>query len=543
MEDGITIEEPNGVEEVAIDIDEYVVAMQRRLHVNGDGIRGTSSEVQQIWIHRVPHSLSGIHPTNPTAIHPELVSIGPYHRGTDELLEFESYKWWFLKRLLSRTKRRDVKLRDLVEAAKKLEDRTRKCYDDEDIPMSSSDFVEMMVLDGCFIIELFRHVCRNEDVKGTYDPILSKPWLIPILTRDLLKLENQLPFFVLATLFDLTVSADADAVGDSLPLLALKFFSLSFPRPNDEVLKRLSRSSGCCHLLSLFHSSFFDEDMYYGDWYRNRKKEESQYRLVPGIPPLLAFPQLPPLPEQSLVRYWSVSVPIYCLRWSVSTTFYCLGWILRLLFNVLAYCFWWSVSILQSIFSPMPWPANSEQYHPVLSIQSTTQLRPSGIKFKPIKADSFLQIKFRNRVLQIPPITINDLTITVFINCIAYEQRSSLKCFTTYIAFLSCLINSPRDVAFLCADRIITSYSHNDHYISGLFNKLGEKIHLNKDDNYLSQQFRDVEAYYCSHWGTFMRTYFSTPWSFISIFSASVLLLLTALQTVLAILSYINKRS
>ncbi|KAK9921198.1 hypothetical protein M0R45_029719 [Rubus argutus] len=121
--------------------------------------------------------------------------------------------------------------------------------------MSSSDFVEMMVLDGYFIIELFRHVCRNDDVIGKNDPISSMPWLIPILTRDLLKLENQLPFFILERLFDLT---HTPGFGDPLPLLALKFFNLSFPRPI-QVLKETSGDSeaGVSHLLSLFHLSFF----------------------------------------------------------------------------------------------------------------------------------------------------------------------------------------------------------------------------------------------------------------------------------------------
>ncbi|KAK9921199.1 hypothetical protein M0R45_029720 [Rubus argutus] len=166
-------------------------------------------------------------------------------------------------------------------------------------------------------------------------------------------------------------------------------------------------------------------------------------------------------------------------------------------------------------------------------------------KFSPHKSDSFLEIKFKNRVLKIPPITINDLTIAVFINCMALEQckYSIPKYFTSYIAFICCLINSPRDVAFLSADGIITSYSHNDHYIAGLFNKLGEKVYLDKRDCYLSEQFSDVEAYYGSHWGTFMRTYFSTPWSFISVVSAFVLLVLTGGQTLLSILSYIDKRS
>ncbi|KAL6133580.1 hypothetical protein ACLB2K_065815 [Fragaria x ananassa] len=444
--DGITIVEPSGDHDaLMIDIDESVAAMRRRLAGNKGLVGGTSSK-DTVSVYRVPHSLVDIHPS---AIQPELVSIGPLHQAEGKSLECEGHKWWFLDGLLLReSQRRGPGLRGCFETMKQLEDRTRGCYD-EDIPMSSSDFVQMILLDGCFIIELFRHVCRNDDVIGKNDPISSMPWLIPILTRDLLKLENQLPFFVLERLFDLTRTP---GFGDPLPLLALKFFNLSFPRPI-QVLKETSGDSeaGVSHLLSLFHLSFF-------------------------------YTVYTPSEREVLLEH---------------------------------------------------------------SIQCTTQLRLSGIKFKPQKSDSFLEIKFKNRVLQVPPITINDLTIAVLINCMALEQckYSIPNYFTSYIAFMSCLINSPRDVGFLCADGIITSYSHNDYYIAGLFNKLGEKVYLEKSDCYLSQQFRDVEAYYSSHWGTLMRTYFSTPWSFISVVTAVFLLVLTGGQTVMPILSYINKRS
>ncbi|PRQ43826.1 hypothetical protein RchiOBHm_Chr3g0472561 [Rosa chinensis] len=540
----ITVVEPNGEEAVVIDIDP-VAAMRRHLAV-AENVVTTPSGGYPGSRGRVPQSLINI---SPTAIAPEMVSIGPFYHGKEILVDFEDSKLWFLNRLLSRTKRHGGpdRLKDLFEAVQKLENLAKGFYDEE-VPMRSPEFIKMMVLDGCFIIELFRHLGRNEDVLGFNNPISAKPWLIPIITRDLLKLENQLPFFVLERLFRIT--APAEDHGDPLALLALKFFNLSLPRLNDDVLKSLIRNPLLSreidnHLLGLFHYSVCSTRS------TNEKHQLSPFRLIPA--PFLALPQLPPLLEQSEdhrvspLRYWSVSIPIFCLRWSVSTIFYCLGWsiaILRLLYNVLFYCLRWSVSILTRFLSLTL--SNSEE-HRVLSIQSTTQLRPSGVKFKPHKADNFLEINFTNRVLQIPPITINDLTITVFINCLAYEHSHDRDLtdgsFTHYIAFLSCLINSPRDVAFLCAEGIIASYSHNDLYIAGLFNRLREKVYFHRNTcGYLDGEFRAVEAYYSSHWGTFMRTYFSTPWSFISVVSAIILLVLTGGQTVLAVLSYIDQR-
>ncbi|XP_040372917.1 UPF0481 protein At3g47200 [Rosa chinensis] len=491
----ITVVEPNGEEAVVIDIDP-VAAMRRHLAV-AENVVTTPSGGYPGSRGRVPQSLINI---SPTAIAPEMVSIGPFYHGKEILVDFEDSKLWFLNRLLSRTKRHGGpdRLKDLFEAVQKLENLAKGFYDEE-VPMRSPEFIKMMVLDGCFIIELFRHLGRNEDVLGFNNPISAKPWLIPIITRDLLKLENQLPFFVLERLFRIT--APAEDHGDPLALLALKFFNLSLPRLNDDVLKSLIRNPLLSreidnHLLGLFHYSVCSTRS------TNEKHQLSPFRLIPA--PFLALPQLPPLLEQSEDHRVS---PLRFLSLTLS---------------------------------------NSEE-HRVLSIQSTTQLRPSGVKFKPHKADNFLEINFTNRVLQIPPITINDLTITVFINCLAYEHSHDRDLtdgsFTHYIAFLSCLINSPRDVAFLCAEGIIASYSHNDLYIAGLFNRLREKVYFHRNTcGYLDGEFRAVEAYYSSHWGTFMRTYFSTPWSFISVVSAIILLVLTGGQTVLAVLSYIDQR-
>ncbi|CAB4317604.1 unnamed protein product [Prunus armeniaca] len=464
--------------------EESVAAMRKRLNEQRKEIQTRRSGIKStVCIYRVPPSLNGISPT-PETIEPEMVSIGPYHRGKDELLEFESYKLQFLNLLLSRETngRRHDLLPEYYKAMKKLEESTRSRYS-ESIPMSSPDFVEMMVLDGCFIIELFQRMSADEDDH----PILTRPWLIPILTRDLLKLQNQLPFFVLEKLFEISNFRTEH----SLTLLALEFFNHTLPRPS-EVLKRTSNLRGAKHLLDLFHLSF--------------------------LPP---FSNEPPRKKSIFQR----TSDVLC-----EATLKTLIWLCMLFISS----------------TPHDDHDADQNYRPSSeSIQCTTQLRPSGIKFRPRKAaESFLDINFRNGVLQIPPITINDLTIAVFINCMAFERchQYTSQLFTTYIAFMSCLINSTRDVTLLCADGIITGFSQNDQNVAELFTKLGEKVVFDIRKCYLSTQFRDVEAYYSSHWATFMRTYFSKPWSFISVFSAFILLVLTGAQTAMAILCYINKR-
>ncbi|GMP84575.1 hypothetical protein CsSME_00038043 [Camellia sinensis var. sinensis] len=351
---------------------------------------------------------------------------------------------------------------------KELEREARTWYS-EPIEMSSEQFIEMMMLDGCFIIELFQQVSESEDSVNANSLLFRKTWLIQILIRDLLKLENQLPFFVLERLFNLSIGNTSDL----LSLQALKFFNLALPR-SLELLKNIKfHDLAKNHLLDLFHSSYLPCSI------SSCNSSNIQIRISP---------------------------------------------------NLINLC---------------PSSHGSQEYHPLSdqSMPCVTRLRLAGIKFMPQKNinGSFLDINFHKGVLEIPPITINDFTSTILINCVALEQCSpqgSSMYFSEYIAFMSCLISSGRDVTFLCDNGIITNFSYNDLQVAHLFRKLGEKVVFKIRGCYLSKQFREVEAYYSSNWATLRRTYFSNPWSSISVVSASVLLAMTTIQTIMAILSY-----
>ena len=143
-------------------------------------------------------------------------------------------------------------------------------------------------------------------------------------------------------------------------------------------------------------------------------------------------------------------------------------------------------------------------------------------------------------MLEIPTITINDVTASVLINCVAWEEslEDDLKYFSHYVSFMNCLVSQPRDVAFLCSDGIISRFSNDDQYVANLFNNLAKSKVFNNRDCYLWKEFKEIQAYYCSNWATMRRTYFSSPWSFILVFSAFFLIALTMIQTAMSVLSY-----
>jgi hypothetical protein len=89
------------------------------------------------------------------AYSPRIVSIGPYHRDEETLRPFEDHKKRFLRRLKKRMGR-ECQERRLEMAMQEMEEKTRECYSEELGGIESDDFVQMMLLDGCFIVELLR---------------------------------------------------------------------------------------------------------------------------------------------------------------------------------------------------------------------------------------------------------------------------------------------------------------------------------------------------------------------------------------------------
>ncbi|XP_031270650.1 UPF0481 protein At3g47200-like [Pistacia vera] len=395
-------------------------------------------------IFRVPQSLVEI---NKKAYQPRIVSMGPYHHGKEHLKMIQEHKWKYLGAMLNRTRNHGVEFKDLYAVIKSMEQQIRECYS-ETIQIKSCELIEMMVLDGCFVIELFSIVGKL--VQGNLDdPIFTMSWVFPFFTRDFLRLENQIPYFVLEALFELTVLGSRRNNPPTLAKLALEFFNYMVQR-DVEVLEQYYNLTAK-HLLDLFRLSFI-----------NSSQETTR-----EISPFLHL------------------------------------------------------------------------------IPSAKKLHLAGIEFKPRKTSSFLDIDFRNGVLEIPPLTIDDFTSSVFLNCVAYEQcyRYCTKHITTYATLMGCLINTPGDAGFLSDQKIIENYFGTDEEVARFFNNVGKDVAFDIQRNYLSELFEGVNEHYRNNWyvrwASFKHTYFDTPWSFMSAVAALILLLLTMVQAFFAVYAYV----
>ncbi|CAA2954943.1 Hypothetical predicted protein [Olea europaea subsp. europaea] len=182
-------------------------------------LNSSSSTLPKPSMFRVGDNLRSI---NPEAYDPEIIAIGPFHRGKHKLQKMEQHKVRYLKLFLQRIEESSVER--CVTTVRHLEDRARKCYA-EDIDLDEDKFVEMLILDGCFIIE-FLYMFQYKDCRDEDDPIFQYGYIQSQLFHDLMLFENQIPFFIVDRLLNMIKinNGDNDIYSLLWPLLQNSFF-------------------------------------------------------------------------------------------------------------------------------------------------------------------------------------------------------------------------------------------------------------------------------------------------------------------------------
>lgn len=142
---------------------------------------------------------------------PHVVSVGPLHKGKrTDLLYMEEIKLRCMLYLLYRCKNGDINKLDQVllncgKAMLGLDGIVRGSYNVDDLKLNRNDLAKIMVLDGCFLLELLISGSPelNEKLESQLDGLSSG---IEVIQRekvlsDLIMLENQIPLIVLGKLF------------------------------------------------------------------------------------------------------------------------------------------------------------------------------------------------------------------------------------------------------------------------------------------------------------------------------------------------------
>lgn len=167
----------------------------------------TEKDDKTVTIVRIP---ANIHESDKMFYEPQVVSIGPFYHGRENLRAMEEQKIYLLRDFLDRYHEIDIKV--LVEEMRLLEDRARQCYA-ESINLNSCEFVEMLLLDSCFILENAIKWFNNEP-----DRLKNVRWGTESIFADFILVENQIPFFVVMKLISL-IQADEKKSTELLDLV------------------------------------------------------------------------------------------------------------------------------------------------------------------------------------------------------------------------------------------------------------------------------------------------------------------------------------
>ncbi|KAK9266370.1 hypothetical protein L1049_007343 [Liquidambar formosana] len=411
----------------------------------------------------------------------------------DHLLAMEGNKWWYMLYLLQRTQNPQETLKKCGKAVLKLEKFVRGSYA-ENIKFEPHELAGIMLVDGCFILELFLRSRSRQDVTEE-DPIFQNDWMVPTIRRDLALLENQIPFFVLKELFETIAEENKALNASSVTDLALSFFYPDLDvdqgiirewRSHDRSQAGDSKKPRHLHLLDLLHSF---------------------YNLTCSVKD----------PEDENTSHASDL---------------CLG----LLSNP---------TLAQS-------HPNDKKSWPFK--KCATEFSEAGIKFEFEKGKEthLFRIRFHEGVITIPPLHIDETRKSLLRNLIAFEQCIGGRGhhITSYAILMKSLIRSPLDIKLLEKNDIMKNELGGVEDVLTLFNNISREVVL-KDFHFNNLCMR-VNEYQKSWWNChriiafvtvryrrnmaiLKRDYFSNPWSLMAFIAALVGLLFTAVQTYCAV--------
>ncbi|XP_035541987.1 UPF0481 protein At3g47200-like [Juglans regia] len=202
---------------------------------------------------------------NGNSYEPNVVSIGPYYYNLrDEKFKMaEDYKRKCFGSMLVRAEQQVIQFQIYEECLRiisNLEVRIRKCYSEE-FEVAGIEFLEMMIVDACFIIEIIDMFGPNKEVDSS-ESLAALAWMVPYFYRDFLLLENQIPFFVLDRIHAVTRTIHEGSSHScflDLTYAALEFFKNGMKRLDLDISDITSMNVGetnqCLHLLDLVRSS------------------------------------------------------------------------------------------------------------------------------------------------------------------------------------------------------------------------------------------------------------------------------------------------
>uniref|UniRef100_J3NE01 Uncharacterized protein n=1 Tax=Oryza brachyantha TaxID=4533 RepID=J3NE01_ORYBR len=238
---------------------DWVVEMEKML--DGADRAAETARWSKPSIYRVPEWLKDM-ATDDGAYRPRLVSLGPFHHDDELLRPMEEHKRRAVLHIVKRSRKR---LGEFAAAIAGVADELLDAYDNLGGRWRREDeggrrrFVEMMVLDGCFLLEMMKGLSdrRAPDDYAPNDPVFSVHGMLCLwvgIRGDMLVIENQIPLLALYRLEQVwrgnTPLSEKDINNLVLNFVYDPLKDREMPR-EDIIENKL-----CLHPLDIYHKNF-----------------------------------------------------------------------------------------------------------------------------------------------------------------------------------------------------------------------------------------------------------------------------------------------
>ncbi|XP_040380510.1 UPF0481 protein At3g47200-like [Oryza brachyantha] len=481
--------------------------MARRLMQRQEAAASDEERRMMVSTHRVSPVPAHLRDANPDAYTPRFVSVGPLHRGDARRLGAgERLKMAYLHSLISRGHPDQAGqlavIQEYLRVVAARETDARAFYG-EDVVMYADDFIQMLVLDGCFIIEHLANVAIGREEASLH----ATPFGPVQLSVDLILAENQIPFFVLIDLVRSTKLPEFASTGYSPEVLLMKLvlYYLAGEKGRDMGHDALpSAVDGIAHILHLLHATV---TVARTKWEPPPRIQDSAVlgtaqevaRLLRRLPLLLLVPLLYPiLPEESKWRasYGRDDVP--------------------------------SASDLKRMwvrFKKAPRGSGPA----VGGIASVMGPVPLAVKLA------------HEDKLRLPQLRVELRTAALLLNLMAFEQsagKPEAQDVSAYVSFMAKMVQSAEDAGALTASEVVVVVGgggESKEEVVRLFRQVGAASgEVELERSYLGRmmvELRDRSRHpLFMMWADVKRNYFTVPWAVVAEFVAFVTFVSTIVQ-------------
>lgn len=506
-----------------------------------------------VSIFNVPKTLMSSYPDSYT---PQEVAIGPYHYWRPELYEMERYKLAAAKR----TRKQGIKFEYLVDQLITLELKIRACYH-KYLNFSNETLAWMMAIDASFLLEFLRiYAIKEGKVSAVASSSMSHLVDIAgtksahnVIRRDMIKLENQIPLFVLRKMLQLQYSS-LESADDMLQVMLVGFVQELSPFQFMKDSQKPVHVSDAAHLLDFLYLTIVpkpEQPEIENAAQTTSDEEEEKDRTSSAdasnvkqffdeLWKLLSNINKGPIRFIKKIIFSNPIKVVFKLPWKILSSLPGI----QILTQPVQYLLFTQDNKKQE--EPEGSKRNNDMDKPPLveeiTIPSVEELSKAQVRFLPSDSGHISSIRFDTETvtMYLPTISLDVNTEVVLRNLVAYEasNASGLLVFTRYTELMNGIIDTEEDVRLLREKGIVLNRLKSDSEAANLWNGMSKSLRLTKV-SLIDQVIEDVNKYYNGRWkvklGKYMKIYVFSSWQFLTLLATVLLLFLMTLQAVCSV--------